>query len=253
MSTGSVLAPASSTPLASPGLNQVERVVDVYVAPSKTFTDILRSASWWLPFLLMVAFSLGTTMVVDHQVGFDRVTENQIHNSPKQEEAMAQLSPEQRAQRMKMTVNITRYISYAVPVLLVVGFAFYALILWASFNFILGAQTTFPQVFATCFYAAMPYLLLNILTVLTLYFGGNAEAYDYKNPVGTNIGYYMADAAPWLRALLARADIIQLWTLALTVLGMSIIAKKTLAQSAMVVVGWWFIVTLFSVGAAAFS
>ena len=36
------------------GLSQVERVVDTFVAPSKTFTDILRSTSWWLPFLLLV-------------------------------------------------------------------------------------------------------------------------------------------------------------------------------------------------------
>ena len=30
------------------GLSEVERVVDTFIAPTKTFTDILRSASWWL-------------------------------------------------------------------------------------------------------------------------------------------------------------------------------------------------------------
>ena len=55
------------------GLSQVERVVDTFIAPSKTFTDILRSTSWWLPFLLLVVVSLGATVVVDKQVGFERV------------------------------------------------------------------------------------------------------------------------------------------------------------------------------------
>ena len=36
------------------GLSQVERVVDTFVAPSKTFADILRSTSWWLPFLIQI-------------------------------------------------------------------------------------------------------------------------------------------------------------------------------------------------------
>ena len=235
----------------SHGLSEVERVVDTFVAPSKTFNDILRSASWWLPFVLMVVFSLATSFVVDKQVGFERVTETQIHNSPKQEDAMNQLPPDQKAQRLATAAKVTKGISYGIPVFLLVGFAVYALILWASFNFVLGASTTFWQVFAVCFYASLPYLLLNVLTILTLYFGGNPEAYDYKNPVGTNIGYYMTDAAPWLKALMGRFDLVQLWTVGLVTYGMSIVAKKTIAQSAMVVLGFWLLVTIFTVGSAA--
>ena len=243
MSTDIALEPTSPV---APGLSELERAVDVFVAPSKTFKDILRSASWWLPCLLMVAFSLATAFVVDRQVGFDRVYQNQVHASAKAEEQYSQMTPQQKA----FAVTLTKDISYAVPVLLIVGFAFYALILWACFNFVLGAQTTFAQVFATCFYSSLPYILLNILVLVTLYFGGNAEAYDYKNPAGTNIGYYMPDAAPWIRALLARIDIIQLWTVGLVIYGMSIISKKTIAQSATVVLALWVIVTLFSVGTA---
>ena len=244
------LAVEPGIPLAPP-LSEIERVVDTFVAPSKTFTDILRSTSWWLPCLLMILGSLASAYVVQHQVGFDRVNENQIHSSPKQEDAMNQLTPEQRASRMAMGTKITGYISYGVPVIIVISLAVYALILWGCFNFILGAQTTFGQVFATCFYAALPYLVLNVLLFLTLYFGGNAEAYDYKNPVGTNPGYYMSDAAPWLKALLARIDLIQLWTVALTVYGMAIVARKTIMQSAVVVLGLWLIATVLGVGSAA--
>jgi hypothetical protein len=50
------------------GLSQVERVVDTFIAPTKTFTDILRSTSWWLPFLLAVVVSLGVTYAIDKQV-----------------------------------------------------------------------------------------------------------------------------------------------------------------------------------------
>ena len=235
----------------SHGLSQTERVVDTFLAPAKTFTDILRSTSWWLPFLLMVLVSLTSAAVVQHQVGFERVTENQIHSNPKQEEKLNGLAPDQRARQISITSAITKYITYSMPLLLLGGFALYSLILLAGFNFGLGAQTTFSQVFAVTFYAALPYLLINLLTIATLYLGGNAESYDYKNPVGTNLGYYMSDAAPWLKAFLGSLDLVKLWSLALQVIGMAIVARKTITQSALIVVGWWFIVLLGSVGITA--
>lgn len=235
------------------GLSQGARVVDVFVAPSSTFRDILRNRSWWLPFLLMVLSSLASAYTVQHQVGFERVTENSIHASPKREDAINQLPPEQRAAQIRIGAKFTAGITYAMPLLLLLGFAFYALVLWGGFNFLLGAETTYSQVFAVCMYASLPYLLLTLLTIISLYFGGNAEGYDYNYPVGTSLGYYLPDVAPWLRALAGRFDIIQLWTLGLTILGMSIVAKKPLMQAAIVVVGWWCVVTLFVLGGAAFS
>ena len=44
---------------ASTPLSQVERVLDTFIAPSKTFHDILRDTSWWLPWLLGVLVTLG--------------------------------------------------------------------------------------------------------------------------------------------------------------------------------------------------
>lgn len=235
------------------GLSQVARVVDVFVAPSATFRDILRNRSWWLPFILMVLSTLASGYTVQHQVGFERVTENAIHANPKREDALNQLPPEQRAQQIAIGAKFTAGITYGMPVLLLLGFAFYALVLWGGFNFLLGAETKFSQVFAVCMYASLPYLLLTLLVIISLYLGGNAENYDYNFPVGTSLGYYLPDVAPWLRTLTGRLDIIQLWTLALTTLGMSIIAKKTMMQSALITVGWWCVITLLTVGGAAFS
>ena len=235
------------------GLSQVERVVDTFVAPSKTFKDILRSTSWWLPFLLLVLSSVATAFVVDRQVGFDRVYENSLHASPKAEERISGLTPEQKISAMKTGANITKYSTYGGFVFLLIFFALYALVLWASFNFGLGAKTTYGQVFAVTMYAALPYLVITLLTIITLYFGGNAEAYDYKDPVGTNPGYYMADAAPWLKGLLSTLDIVKLWSVVLTALGMAIIAKKTITQSAVIVGILWLVGVAITVAGAAFS
>jgi len=72
--------------------------------------------------------------------------------------------------------------------------------------------------------------------------------------VGTNLAYYLSDPAPWLRVLLAQFDLVKLWTLVLTVLGMKIVAKTSTGAAAAVVVGWWLLLVLVSVAAtAAFS
>ena len=238
---------------AGPGLSQMERVVDTFIAPSKTFTDILRNTSWWLPFLLLVLVTLGATYTVEKQVGWQRVTENQIHESPKQEEALATQTPEQRASRMQVSATVTRYISYGSFVLILVFVAIFALIYWASFNFGLGAKTTFGQMFAVCMYASLPKLLIGLLTILTLMFGNSADSYNLRNPVGTNPAYFMPDSGPVLKAALAFFDVIGIWQLVLLIIGMAIVAKVSTGKAAAVVVGWWVLGLLLSVGIAALT
>jgi len=235
------------------GLSQVERVVDAFIAPSATFKDILRSASWWLPFLLLAITSLATAVVVERKVGFDQVYENQVKMSQKAQDRLANLTPEQRAQNAKISVAATKYFSYGGFLLITAFLALYSLILWMTFNFGLGAKTTYPQVFAVSMYAALPYLLLSILTIISLSFGGNAEGYDYKNPVATNLAYFLPDISPWLKGLLQSFDVIKLWAVVLQIIGMAIIAKKTIAQSAVVVGIFWFIGVVVSTVGAAFS
>jgi hypothetical protein len=238
---------------AGPGLSQMERVVDTFIAPSKTFRDILRNTSWWLPFLLLVLGTLGTAYTVEKQVGWQRVSENQIHESPKQEEALATLTPEQRASRMQVSATVTRYISYGSFVLILVFVAIFALIYWASFNFGLGAKTTFGQMFAVCMYASLPKLLTGLLAILTLMFGNSADSYNLRNPVGTNPAYFMPDSGPVLKAALAFFDVIGFWQLVLLVIGMAIVAKVSTGKAAAVVVGWWVLGLLLSVGIAALT
>ena len=204
------------------GLSQVERVVDTFIAPTATFKDILRSTSWWLPFLLMLAFSTASTYTIDRHVGFSQVAENAVHASPKQEEQLSQLAPQERASQMEKRAIGTRYFSFGFPLFLLLILAIYSAILLGTVNFGLGARMTFGQVFAVNIFAALPYLIVSLLTILTVSFGNSAESFNLQNPVGTNLAYFLPDAAPWLKALLSQFDVIKLWSLFLTVLGIKI-------------------------------
>ncbi len=230
------------------GLSQVERVVDTFVAPSKTFRDILRSTSWWLPFILLTVVTMASTYVIDQKIGFDRVAEQSIAQSASAEEQMASLPAAQRAAAIHRVAVGQKYGSYAAAVIILIIVAFIALLNWASLNFGLGAKTTYGQNFAVCMYAGLPKIFIGLLNIVFVYAGVNTENFDLNNPVGTNIGYYLSSSPHWVQMAGSFFDIFGLWTLALTVIGLSIIAKKSKAQAAIVAVGWWLIGLLVLTG-----
>ncbi len=235
-------------------LSQVERVVDTFVAPRKTFTDILRSTNCWLPILLMVLLTAGWAYSIDKTVGFAAAAEQQMAKSPKQEEAMQQLPPDQRASRMAMTATITKWTSYGSFVFVLIFLVIETLILWASFNFGLGAQTRFGQVFAVVVYAGLPRYLLWILSSIMLFAGVGRDNFDMRNPVGTNLGFFLTDSPKWMQSAGQFFDILGFWSLALLVVGMAIISRKKISQSATVVIGWWVLILLVVTGfSVAFS
>jgi hypothetical protein len=233
------------------GLSEGQRVVDAFVAPTKTFTDILRNASWWVPFLLACVMSVAGAYTIDRQVGYERVVQNVLHETPKQEEQMASLKPEDRAARLNGMAKGYRYTSYASPVFVLAIAAIGSLALWGTFNFGLGARTTYKQMFAVWMYASLPRLLTGPLMIVTVTFGGDPESFNLKNPVGTNPAYYFPDLSPGLKAGLAFADVIGLWVVALLILGTSIVAGVSRGKAAAAVLGWWLLILLLSTGAAA--
>jgi hypothetical protein len=232
----------------------MERVVNTFVAPTATFKDILRSTSWWLPFVLLAMSALGVTVAIQHQVGWQQVVETQIHMSPSLQSQMASLTPEAQAQRIHVMALSYQYSAYASPLLVLAFSALAALLLWVTFNFGLGARTKYGQVFCLWMYCSLPHLLVDLVTVLRLCFGGSPESFDLKMPAGTSLGYYFPDVSPWVRTLLGSLDVVGIWALVLLVMGGAIVAKVKWGQAAAVVVGWWLLIVLVGVAsAAAFS
>ncbi len=237
----------SSANSAPQGLSQIERVIDAYVAPSKTFTDIRRSSSWWLPFLLSMLASLLFTFALQHEIGFQKVAESIVNNNPQMQERTRSMTP---AQVQGMETGIAtgvRMISYAFPVILLLIALISSGVLMASFNFGLGAQASFAQYLALWFYGTLPLLLKSLLTSVTLFAGLGADQFQMENPVGSNIGFYLGQDAPaWLSKLLSFADVFTIWSVLLLILGGAIIAKVKRNSAAIVVVGWFVLVILVS-------
>src|ERR1700691_6053697 len=117
-------------------LSQVERVVDTFIAPSKTFNDILRSSSWWLPWLLGVLVTLGFGLAIQQKVGWDKAYATILLHSPQaQQDRLAQLPPDQQAKQKAIGASFVKYIFWSTPILSLLFAAIAAIVLFATMNF----------------------------------------------------------------------------------------------------------------------
>ena len=101
-------------------LSEPQRIINTYVAPTKTFTDIRRNARWWAPWLLGAIIGYLLVFAVGTKVGWEQVNENQIKMNPRQEARMEQIrhqNPEQYTRQLQISVAFTKGISYAIPII----------------------------------------------------------------------------------------------------------------------------------------
>lgn len=236
---------STSYATASAGLSQIERVVDTYVAPTKTFMDIRRNASWWMPFLIGVIVSYMFAFALQREVGFQKVAENSMQGNAQMQEQMSTKSPAEVHQIYANIAKVTRIMTYSAPIMTLIFAMIASGIFMACFNFGLGAQVPFSQYLAVWFYAGLPLIIKWILASITLFAGLGADQFNIQNPVGTNIGFYLSQDAPkWLSTLLSSADIFTVWTVILLVIGYATVAKVKRSSAAFVVVGWWALAVL---------
>jgi hypothetical protein len=237
-----------------PQLGPWERVMDTFTAPSSTFHDIRRNANWWLPFILIVCASLLFVWSVDHQLGFEQVAQANINRNAQAQQRMSTEPAAQQQQTLHIIAVTTRIVSYASPVAILIFGLIAAGLLMVSFNMGLGAAASYKEYLAVWFYAGLPLLLKYVIAAIALFAGVSASDFDIRNPVGTNIGWYLSSDTPlWLRTLLSHVDVFTIWVVVLLVIGCAIVAKVKRSRAALVVVGWWILIILVSTVAAAFQ
>lgn len=235
------------------GLSQTERVVDTFIAPSKTFTDILRDSSWWLPYLIGAIIGIVFGFAILNKIGLPTLVESTIHQSKSLEDQVAQAMPEVATQiRGRIGTNF-KFFLYAGPLIGIIGGVICAAVLLGTANFVFGGKARFKQMLAVWFYGVLPLTVFYLLVIISVYAGLAGDSFNINNALGTNIGYYMqgGDSPRWLVALLSAVDIFAIWSACLLTIGVSIVAGIRRSSAAIVVFGWWFLFAMLKVVGAA--
>jgi hypothetical protein len=236
------------------GLTQMQRVSNIFVAPSKTFDDIKRgNKSWWMPLVIMAIVGYILFAAIYTKIGMQQVVDNQVRLDPKAAERMAQMPPENRATAEKISLYITQGIFIASPVMVMLIAAIVSLVLWGTINFVFGGKATFGAVFAVWFYANMPSIIKSLLGVVVIFSGMAPESFNIKNFAPTNLGAFLdpVETNKALYAIATSLDAITIWTLVLMGMGIATVAGVKRGSGYISTFGWWAIVVLVGVGYAA--
>jgi hypothetical protein len=244
-------APLSTVPMPTPesGLSQGARIIDTFVAPSKTFIDLRRSAQWWLPFLLMTVAGWGLVYVSEQKIGVQKMFENELRARPKAEERYEKATPDQRQQQVKIT-GIAYYI--AIPVFTLLIWVVMSGLQFGTFKFAANTDISYGQSLAVVAYSGLPLMLRHLLAIVSVLAGVSADGFTLNNPIASNPAYFMNAAdSPFLYFIASQLDVFLLWTLALTAIGFATTGKVKMGTSFAIVIGWWVAITL--IFAAIFS
>jgi len=240
------VVPASPAPTPQPApLSQGARIIDTFIAPSKTFTDLRRSAAWWAPWLLISIFSMLLIWSIGQKVGFDQVSKNQIAHSSRADQ-FDKLPADQQARQLQVSSKIIAGFGYGSAVLLLFYAVVGTVVLWLTFKLVFGAGTTFGQAYAITMYAWLPGIFGAILGSISLFAGANPEGFDINNAVGTNLGYYLDPdtTGKFLRGMASSLDVLSIWTIVLMGIGYACTSKVKTSTAIIVVAVWYLIFKL---------
>jgi hypothetical protein len=151
----SPVSPSVPAPEA-PRRSEAARVIDTFIAPQRTFSDIRRSAQWWLPFLLVTIVGWALVYVSEQKIGLQKMVENDLRARPKAQDQFEKLTPAQQQQQIKVT-GIIYYA--AIPVFPLVIWLVMAALQFGTFKFAANADISYSRSLAVVAYAALPMVM----------------------------------------------------------------------------------------------
>ncbi|MGB7284640.1 MAG: YIP1 family protein [Candidatus Acidiferrum sp.] len=247
MATTTAVPPVAPEP--RPQMSAVSRMFGVLFSPQKTFEDIVRKPSWLIPIVVLTILSIAVSFALIHRVDWRDYIGQQIEKSPQ----AAQLTPEQKEQRVEVGVKFTVPFTYAIGVCgPILAALFFALVFWGAYALLGGASTNFSTAFGITAHALMTGLVSSPLLILILYLK-DPSTIDVENPIASNLAAILPDdSAKWLVALCKSFDVFTFWTLILLAIGFAVTSPKKLkgAKPYIIAFGVWAVFVVLRVGIA---
>ena len=241
-------APAMAPEPMGPGLSEPQRLLDVFIAPSKTFADVKRKATWWVPWLLLTLMGTAYLLTVEKKIGWEAIIQARMaHATPFFQRALDQMTPEQKQNIIERQVNGSRRGIYYGPVIVLLYGLIAAGVLTPTFNFAFDAGVKFKHALAVVFYGALPRILWLGLGMAAIYAGVEADGFDHENPVATSLGTFLGinSDSRFLYRFLSGFDIFFIWIVIVIGLGFAQIATRKISKgSAITVVAGWYLVMI---------
>jgi hypothetical protein len=214
VSEASPAVPAAAAPISA-----VAAVVGTFSRPSETFRRLVARPTWWLPFVLILAFAAVSWLVVAPKMDMDRTIRESIEK--RAEKSGRTISPEALNRQVETSKKMMPVFFGIAIVGSAVFFFFPALVFWGSAK-AMGADARYKQLLAVWGHAGLPNLLGTFVAIpifLQLPDGSLTQE-GVSQVLKSNVGAFLDPSTPApLLALAGSLDVFSLYALFLLVLG----------------------------------
>lgn len=245
MATTTAVAPGA--PESQPQMSALSRVFGVLFSPGKTFADIVRKPGWIVPLVISTILGIAVSYTLVQRVNWREYISQQMDKSPQ----AAQMTPEQKEQRIDMGAKFTTPFIYTFGVIgAAIAALVFALVFWGAYSLLGGISTNFSTAFSIAAHAFMTGLISAPLMILVLFLK-DPSAIDPNNPLASNIAAVFPDDSPqWLVALGKSIDVFTFWTLILIAIGFAAVNPKKLkgAKPYTIAFSVWAVYVVIRVG-----
>ncbi len=226
-------------------------LANIWFEPARVFEQVARTPRWWVPLILVILVAMIFTTVFTRHVGWETFIRHEIESNPRLES----MTPDQREKVIEMQLRIAPIMGFAgVPASIATMAVVIAAVLMLVFKYLLDSACSFAQALGVVSWSMLPGVLHSLAAILVMLLLP-ADEFDLKNPVGTNLGYYLSpESSAWMKSLLSSIDFFSLWTILLLATGMSILTRKSWGSAlGTILIPWGLYVVVKTAFAAVFG
>ncbi len=228
-----------------PEMNVFNRIVNVFLAPTKTFEALTAKPDWVTPLLFIFLIFLTTSTLLKEVIQREQTvaTKESIMKNPNIPDSQKEQTAEQAISMMKKFWAVGIGIGL---IMVVIIYLMGALFLFLGGSKILKGQGTYVQVLSIFGYSGLIDVLAAIIKIPLMMLNQTMR-------VDTGLGIFLGEDATRtpLYVFLSKFDIFTFWQLGVLIIGLSVLYKFSKEKSAGLVIGLWLLWVLVSVALTA--
>jgi hypothetical protein len=199
-------------------------------SPAATFLSLRGHPRWFNPLLIAAVYSVAVNYYVIQRIGLVRLLSATLQTSAAIDaQAVLETALERKAQIMFFQ-GFSTFVSIFFTALVV------AKVLWLILE-VIGKNLPFKSALAVVAHATVLMVIIReSMLAFTVGMMRNPENLDLRNPLATNLAFFLHPSVPWTYRLLASLDLIILCKVALLALGLSKVSDRLSLRAACVVV-----------------
>lgn len=215
-------------------MSEAATLGNIFIEPGNTFEDLRRQPRFIIATLIICVLTAGFFFAFQQKMGeerYRRFIEEQFDKNPQAQS----LSPEQRAQSIKMQTTISKYVSYALPLFVLIGIAVGGFVYWLATK-IVGGSMSYKQAISLWVYSSFPVAVVSVLANTVVLLLKSADEIDIASSqrglVHANPSFFIdGKSMPVLATLLGTFDLFIIWGWILAAIGLQKIAKLSAGTS----------------------